>query len=368
MTAMSATDVAPLFDGARLTLARQLAKLRKSDLAKKVDKSPTAVSGWESGDKRPSAATIAELALALGIEAGFFVARDDRSTAPGVVPHFRSLRSTTQIAREQATAYGHITLDITSALERHVEFPDSSVPSWQVSEYGMTLNGPEEAARATRRSWELKHGPVGHLIRLQEHRGVVVVYSPIGALSVDAYSFDNPVRPVIILNPAKRDYYRQRFDAAHELGHLVMHTDAEPGSHAVEEQANRFAAEFLMPEEDILPSLPTSMGHGVWADVARLKEQWGVSMQALLFRARRLGCLGDVSYRNAMVTLSTRGWRRQEPGLVNAMEQPSMLPRAVELLGEHGVTREQLIAQCRVPRLLFDQIVSRVPLDGCIKA
>lgn len=178
---------------------------------------------------------------------------------------------------------------------------------------------------------------------------------------MDAYSFDSRLRPVMVLNPLKRDYYRQRFDVAHELGHLIMHGDAEPGGRVVETQAHRFAAELLMPAEQIRELLPTTMGGGVWRTLARLKEQWGVSMQALLYQARRLGRLTDVSYRNAMTTISARGWRREEPGLMSAIEQPSLLPRAVELLAHEGIGERILIEQCRLPVDLFRTITARTP-------
>ena len=153
---------------------------------------------------------------------------------------------------------------------------------------------------------------------------------------------------MVVLNPIKRDYYRQRFDVAHELGHLIMHGDAEPGGRVVEEQAHRFASELLMPAAEIRDLLPATMGGNVWVTLAKLKEQWGVSMQALLFRARRLGRLSDVSYRNAMTTISARGWRRDEPGLVTTIEQPSLLPKAVELLTQEGI--DEAAARCSVPR------------------
>ena len=85
-------------------------------------------------------------------------------------------------------------------------------------------------------------------------------------------------------------------------------------------------------------------------------------MQALLFRARELGVLGDVSYRNAMITVSARGWRRAEPGQIQVLEQPSRLPRALELLEGEGVDAGILAAQCRVPMELFHAATTRSPL------
>jgi Zn-dependent peptidase ImmA (M78 family)/transcriptional regulator with XRE-family HTH domain len=352
-------EVAALFDGSRLTLARHLAGLRKSDLAGLMDKSATAVAAWESGAKRPTSATVAQLALSLSVDPGFFAARPDDIAALSTMPHFRSLRSTSQLARDQAFAYGQLAVDIATSLERHVEFPNLDVPSFPVTVGPVDDDGPERAAQLVRQVWDIGAGPVGHLVRLLEHRGVLVVFSPPQTAAVDAYSFDSRLRPVVVLNPIKRDYYRQRFDVAHELGHLIMHGDAEPGGRIVEEQAHRFASELLMPAAEMRALLPVTMGGNVWVSLAKLKEQWGVSMQALLFRSRRLKRLGDVSYRNAMTTISARGWRRDEPGLIAAIEQPSLLPRAVELLDKEGIDEAALVAQCRVPAELFRTVTSR---------
>jgi Zn-dependent peptidase ImmA (M78 family)/transcriptional regulator with XRE-family HTH domain len=385
-----AADVAAFFDGARLTLARQLAGLRKSDLAQLLDMSPTAVAAWESGAKRPTAVTVARLALSLGVDLGFFAMRPDDVAALSSTPHFRSLRSTTQLARDQAFAYGQLAVDIATSLEKHVECPDPDVPSFPVPIDALPtdtalidtapidtapidtapidtgpmdagVGSPEFAARRVRDHWGIGAGPAPHLVRLLENHGVLVVFSPPQAASVDAYSFDSRLRPVVVLNPVKHDYYRQRFDVAHELGHLVMHTDAEPGGRIVEDQANRFAAEFLMPAGQIRDELPTIMNAAAWQSLARSKERWGTSIQALLYRARRLGALTEVSYRNAMATLTNRGWRHREPGLVTVLEQPSMLPRALELLAAEGISEHDLRDQCRVPPELFRTVTSRHP-------
>ena len=342
-------------------MARHLAGLRKSDLAALVDKSPTAVAAWESGAKRPTAATVAQLALSLSVDPGFFAIRAEDVAALCTTPHFRSLRSTSQLARDQAYAYGQLAVDITNSLERHVEFPDPAVPSHPVQVDDPDGDGPERAAQLLRQEWAMGDGPAGHIVRMLENHGVLVVFSPPQTASVDAYSFDSKLRPVIVLNPIKRDYYRQRFDVAHELGHLMMHSDAEPGGRVVEAQAHRFAAELLMPADQIRDLLPATMGGAAWQTLARLKEQWGVSIQALLYRARWLGRLSDTSYRNAMTTISARGWRRNEPGLISAIEQPSLLPRAVELLAQEGIDEAQLVTQCRMPTELFRTVTARTP-------
>ena len=353
-----AANAAVFFDGSRLTLARQLAGLRKNALAERIQKTPTAVAAFENGNKRPSASTIAQLALALGVDPDFFaIGKIDLSKA-GTSPHFRSLRSTTQLARDQAFAYGRLVIDTAAGLERHVEFPNVDVPQCLVNAEDGDSSQPEQAARELRSAWKLQPGPVGHLVRIAELHGVLVIFSPLHAASVDAYSLDSSMRPVVVLNPLKHDYFRQRYDLAHEVGHLVMHADAEPGGRVIEEQAHRFAAEFLMPAAEIRGLLPRRVD---WRVLGGLKQHWNVSLQALLFRARRLGTMSEVTYRNAMTTVSANGWRRREPGQMPTVEQPSLLPKAVELLADADLSEAELAEQCSVPLGLFRQITSRIP-------
>jgi Zn-dependent peptidase ImmA (M78 family)/transcriptional regulator with XRE-family HTH domain len=352
-------DAVAFFDGDRLTLARQLAGLRKNALAGLIGKTPTAVAAYESGLTNPSAPTVAALALALEVTPGFFAARPRGRTVATTAPHFRSLRSTSQMARDQAYAYGRLAVDVATVIERHVEFPAHDLPTYPVAVDDRASRAPEEAAALVRKHWDLPAGPVGHLVRLVENHGGLVVFSPLNNATVDAYSFDTPQRPIILLNPLKDDYYRQRFDVAHELGHLVMHVDAEPGGRAVEDQANRFAAELLMPAEEIAADLPSRAD---WPRYCQLKQHWNVSIQALLYRARTLKVMSDITYRNAMTTVSSKGWRRREPGPMPLLEQPSLLAKAITLLEHEAQVDELTLAvECQAPLELFRMIVARAP-------
>ena len=294
--------------------------------------------------------------MALSVEPGFFLATPGtgRSGPASLEPHYRSLRATTQITRNQATAYAWLVHDIAAVFERHVEMPDVDFPVYKLEDHD--TSGIVDSAKAVREAWDLRADPIKHVLRLAENRGIVCVFSPFRIASVDAYSFESGVRPIIVLNPLKGDYYRQRWDLAHEIGHLILHRDAEPGSHAVEAEANRFAAEFLLPGQLMLEQLPR---RPVWPRLQTLKEHWGVSMQALLYRGRELGVYSDVTYRNAMQRMSQEGWRRQEPGPRPSMEQPSLFPGALSLLEDSGIPPAQLASEARVPMNIFQIITAR---------
>ncbi|MFC6880293.1 MULTISPECIES: XRE family transcriptional regulator [Actinomadura] len=341
-----------LFDCERLTLARRLRGLRKNQLAQAVGTTPGKVGQYEAGVHRPSEQTLSLLAIALGVPVEFF--QGGRSPVALDSAHFRSLRSTTQIERDQALAYGRIATDIVAALEALVDFPAADLPEYSVPPDEIAGPGPVEAARLARKALVGEPGPVAHVVRLLEKHGVIVLVLPPSTERVDAFSVGAHPRPMVLFNPAKGDYWRNRFDGAHELGHLVMHADAEPGSKVTEDQAHRFAAEFLMPEADIADALP---GEVDWERLAELKATWGVSIAALLYRARTLRIMKESTYRNAMSSMSTRGWRRQEPGAAKALEQPTMLTRAVEIVAGAGIDRDGLAERARVTRADLDLLV-----------
>jgi Zn-dependent peptidase ImmA (M78 family) len=140
---------------------------------------------------------------------------------------------------------------------------------------------------------------------------------------------------VIVLGADKGQADRSRWDASHELGHLVMHDPDPHRSRHLEAQANWFAAELLLPADQIAEELPVTVD---WTRLAELKVHWGVSMTALLQQAKALGVLSESAYVQALKTMSTRGWNRREPVRLPYAESPVLLARALELAGRQGAT------------------------------
>jgi Zn-dependent peptidase ImmA (M78 family)/transcriptional regulator with XRE-family HTH domain len=337
--------VASVFDPVRLRLARQAAGLRKKQLAELIGVSPAAVSQYESAASRPSPAVVARLALALGVPAEHFSAGADLAPVVATTPHFRSLRATTQLERDRAFAHAVAVLDLTRALERWIRLPAVALPAEPVDP-ATPLDAVEAVAGRVRAAFDLPEGPVANVVRLLESRGVVCTRLPGDSRRVYAFSAAFAPRPVVVLSHDRQHRAAARFDAAHELGHLVLHHDAEPGTAVTERQAHAFAAALLAPREQIADALPRRVD---WAALLELKRVWGLSMQALLYRARTLGTLSEPAYRRAMTEVSKRGWRRQEPGDQGEAERPSLFPRALDLLAGRDITLEDLAAAARLP-------------------
>jgi Zn-dependent peptidase ImmA (M78 family)/transcriptional regulator with XRE-family HTH domain len=353
-THAAAARVAPLVSADRLRLARELAGLTQRQVVDETGGAftPAALSQLEKGHSRPSPATLAALAAALDCPVEFFVGRPGDASPDGF---FRSLRSTSARARRQQLALTRVLHDFVTALEEYVRLPEADVPTAR-----HCLDGPgdgsasaaEEAAEAVRRYWGLGDGPIPNVIRELERHGIVVVRAQVLHREIDAFSVHFPGRPIAVLGTDKAVTARSRFDAAHELGHFVMHGDLEPGPKSIETQAHQFAAAFLMPRGGIEDELPAGAD---WAQLAELKVKWRVSMAALLKRAHTLGAMSPHRYTNAMKAMSARGWRRSEPGdaRLGALEKPVLLGRAVARLDEVDMSVEALCEEAALP---VDQI------------
>lgn len=319
--------------------------MRKNRLAQAIGVSPAAVSQYENGTARPSPAVVARLALALGVPAERFLAEIDLAPVIATTAHFRSLRATSQLERDRAFAHAIATLDLTRALERWVKLPGVRLPECSVED-SKSMSMIEVTAEGVRAEFGVPIGPVPNVVRLLESRGIVCTRLPAHSRRVYAFSAPFPPRPVVVLSLDRQHRAAARFDAAHELGHLVLHHDAEPGTHLKEQQAHAFAAAFLAPQDQIADALPRKVD---WAALLELKRTWGISMQALLYRARTIGTLSEASYRRAMTEVSKRGWRGREPGDEGGAERPSIFPRALEMLADRGVTLADLASAAALP-------------------
>jgi Zn-dependent peptidase ImmA (M78 family)/DNA-binding XRE family transcriptional regulator len=306
------------FERARLRVARELVGLSQNDLAAGVGLSPAAISQFESGAARPSDRTLAALGSVLRVPLGFF-------SLPVTETHegfFRSLRRTAVTDRRRARAVAHLAHDLALAAAVADQFPLADVPHLPASSLDAPIEEIEDLAAQVRAQWRVPTGPIPDVVDLLERHGVTVIRLPLGSADVDAFSLPFADHPVVVLGSDKNDRARSRFDAVHELAHLVLHGEQIWGMKEVETQAHRFAGAFLLPAEEIRDQLPTTVD---WPRLFELKRHWQVSLAALLMRARTLRCMSENTYLTAIKTASARGWRRVEPVPLGPPEQPRRL-------------------------------------------
>lgn len=328
-----AAGVAADFDPGRLTLARRYAGLKRTQIAAAVGVTPAAITQYEKGAARPTLPVVAELSEALRVPPDFFRLGNPVPMLTADGAHFRSLRSTTVTERESALAFAELALAVFEAVEQFVELPPVRLPDLDVPDQLTTSDAVDLAGHA-REAMGIPPGPVPNMVRLLEAHGVAVVQYDEGTPRVDAFSHHAATRPIVVLSSLKGDRARRRFDCAHELGHLVMHHDTEPGSRLVENQAHSFAAEFLAPADQLRPELPSRLD---WAVFHELKRRWGMSLKSLVLQAFKLGRIGEATYQRGMKQLSI--WGVPEPGPLGPPEAPVLLPRALSLVdSDHSIS------------------------------
>jgi len=234
---------------ARLELARRRRGLSKTRLAKLVGVELRTISAYEKGEFSPSAETLNLLARELRFPIEFFFGPD--LEIPNTrIASFRSLSRMSAGERDAALGAGAIALLLSDWLDQKFDLPPCDLPDLQPEE-------PENAAEALRCQWNLGYRPIKNMIHLLEAHGARVFSLAEDTQRVDAFSFWKSDRPMIFLNTAKSPE-RSRFDAAHELGYLVLHKHGGPhglsAGQSVEDQANTFASAFLMPASSIWAS------------------------------------------------------------------------------------------------------------------
>jgi Zn-dependent peptidase ImmA (M78 family)/DNA-binding XRE family transcriptional regulator len=292
-----------VFTPSRLTVARMRRGLSKFELAAAVSVHPKMVTEYEAGRHAPSLGTLSSIASVLKFPEEFFFG----PTLPVIGEDNGSFRSLARIAsghRDAVLAAASIAIfDVNRYIESRFKLPPPSLP-----DYGG--HDPETAAAELRAEWGFGVRSIRSVIHELEAHGVrVYSLSEECAQTVDAFSLWAEGTPFVFLNPRKSGE-RGRFDAAHELGHLVLHQHGAPRGREAEHEANRFASAFLMPLESVIASTPRLPSIDA---IVMMKKSWNVSVGALAHRLADLRLISDWQYKSLCIEIARRGWRVSEP-------------------------------------------------------
>lgn len=335
------------FNPNRLTLLRERAGMTKEALAEECGVTRRTVTDWESG--QVVAPPIDTLATLFGVEGEFFGREDAPEVDPADVS-FRALSSVGARKAKRVLAAARLSLELSQWFDDRYRLPSVDLPSVDdlLSPLSADDYSPERASKMLRQIWSMSDRPVKNMLWLLERRGVRVFSLPPVDRDVDAFSFWHSGRPYIFINPAK-SAERLRFDLAHELGHLILHKGVSTSRERhYEMQANQFASSFLMPAAGLLAQVSTASSQLRLQDVYVMKRSWKVSAVAMVRRLFDLGAILDWHYRNWMVELSARGYRRGEPDGVHP-EQSRLITSLLAQARDDGVGLGQMSQQSGIP-------------------
>jgi Zn-dependent peptidase ImmA (M78 family) len=316
------------------------------------------LSDYENGRSEPQPPILLKIVKELRFPEGFFFL-DDVFPIHDDAVSFRSLARMTAKVRDRALAAGEIALELSEWLDSRFETPAVALPDLKDLE-------PEAAAETLRNQWAFGEKPISNMVHLLEAKGVKVFSLVEDTTDMDAYSFWMAGKPFVFLN-TKKTVEHGRFDAAHELGHLVLHKHGAPTGKEAEFQANRFASSLLMTQGSVKARFRR---YPTLNKIIKDKSYWMVSAAAYVRRLKDLSLITEWQYRSFSIELSQRGYMKSEPNPIKIRETSKLLPMLFNALREESVTKydiakDLMVLPDEIDSLIFN--LAMVKLDGGLK-
>jgi Zn-dependent peptidase ImmA (M78 family)/DNA-binding XRE family transcriptional regulator len=333
-----------MFNSTRLACARKRKGLTKSQLARQIGVDLRSVAAYESGETIPRADTLKSIMEITGFPAAFFYGDDLEEPRPDSAS-FRALTKMTARQRDLALSQAAIGIHLSKYIEERFELPTVDLPDFSHE------SSPEAASETLRQYWGIGVLPVRNMIHLMEKRGIRIFSLAVEAREVDAFSMWKNETPFVFLNTQK-SAERSRYDAAHELGHLVLHRHATPHGREAEREADRFASAFLMPRASVIAHAPR---YPTFSQLVELKRIWKVSVAALNYRLHEVGMVSDWQYRMLCIEIAKYG-RTKEPNEIER-EASQVLPKVFAGLYEEKVSRADVAQTLAIPRSELEQLM-----------
>lgn len=307
-----------------IVLARKMRGMTQANLSSAIGQGQARISKLEGGIQTDISEALAELLCnALDVPIEFLTQEEELLAVGSSAYYYRKKAELSAFDRDKIHATVNLHRIHLKRLLTAVEIDSKKpLPKFDLEDFG---GSAQKAAQALRAFWMLPDGPIKNLTAIMESAGIIIIPCDFGTKSMDATALRIAEMPPMIFINHNISADRWRFTLAHELAHLILHDVPCP---TMEDEADGFAAEFLMPELEITAQFQR-MSSVRLEELATLKPYWRVSMAALLKRAGDLGFLTGVQKSRLWSRMSQLGWRTKEPHPIPS-ESPTTLNKIAE--------------------------------------
>jgi Zn-dependent peptidase ImmA (M78 family)/DNA-binding XRE family transcriptional regulator len=316
-------------------MARTAAGLSLRALAEKIGVSAMAISKYENGKDVPRSGVLIRMSEVLGVNMDYFFRTVEVNLSKPLYRNHEFLpKKEEKEIHEQTRELIERYLDVEEIVGERQQFRMPPNEKRRIS----TIDDAEIVAQNVRNLWKLGMDPIENVIDIFEQNGIKVGEID-GTDNFDAltFSFDDGTPVIVVKKNVVGD--RMRFSLAHELGHIVM--NVKPGIE-IEDAAHRFAGAFLAPAPGIIADLGAKRKMLDIYELHLLKHKYGISMQALIYRARELRIISNAKWNLLFQMFKEKGWRTNEPGDHLKPESPSRMKRLIfRALSENKITRSR---------------------------
>lgn len=320
------------FNHQMLLMARQSRNLSQKDFCRLTFINQGYLSKIENGLYEPPNETVEKFSNVLNYPVSFFY--NDFKYYSLDMNYYRKFKSVKIRKLDEINSYANlIRIQIEKLLSSiEVEF---NIPEKKDLE---NTSKPEDLAIVLRNFWKIPKGPIDNLIKLLENNGIIIVFKDFGNSSISGFKTKLEKYPhhIIFVN-SSMPVDRIRFTLAHELGHIILHDFPNDN---MENEADKFASEFLMPTSDIRGQLINLNFEKLFL----LKKIWKTSMASILRKALDTKAISEDFYKKWNINFAKRGYRKEEPlSSILEKEEPSLLKEMVNYyIHEYKYSIEEL--------------------------
>lgn len=275
---------------------------------------------YELGAMRPEPSMLLKLSNALNVPGDYFF-RETQVELNNIA--FRKLK---KLSKSDQNIAVEKTRDF---LERYVELENilgSGMPFVNPLKE-MEVSLPEEAAAQANRLrevFELGKDPFSNVIELLEGKGIRVLEIPLHDDFSGMSTWVNGTIPVIVVNQnldIPEQLHRKRFTVLHELGHLLLKFPEGLEEKQEERLCDVFAGALLLPATSLREKIGSNRQHLLENELVLIKEEFGISVRAVLIRAKQAGIISEHTYVKHQIDLTKRYGKKVEPGVYKGIEK-----------------------------------------------
>lgn len=316
-----------MFFGEKLQSVRELNGLSRKELADKLNVSEQAIWQYENEYTVPKFETANKLKKIFNVKAQFFYSEPFITNISKVESiAYRAEDKDARKKTKMETSFIDFISYFLNKFESRLNLPNTTISQLRdesIKLYNKPANSDDRVAQLEMiaENAREKLGVVSNsdLLYRLELSGIYILEKNMGP-SIDAYStWTNQEKPFIILGNKKKSSVRRNFDLAHELGHLLLHYKMDMDSltkdehKKIEKEANDFASFFLLPKKQFLEDFSTISKQSNPDSYIDLKMKYMVSINALEYRAYKLGLLTFEENRYFYAKLNQKNYKKNEP-------------------------------------------------------
>jgi len=329
--------------GSRIKQARIRNNMSLRKLSEKVGVSAMAISKYERDEDVPSSKVLIRLSKALNVKVEYFF-------RPDLFP----IESLSQVSYRKHSKLGKKILNaikesIKEWLERYIEIETIVYGSpcvFKIPKIDLVVNeysDIEKIALDLRNNWELGMDPIDNITLTLEDKNIkILILDTVDGFDACTFWVNKDIPVIVIKSNISKE--RQRFNLAHELGHLLLKINENLDEEKV---AHRFAGAFLIPKDTFISEIgPKRKRIGI-EELRILKQKYGISMQSIVKRARDLNVISQNTYKQIFIQFRTMRISKNEPGDTKIMETSSRFEQLVL-----KALSEELISQMKAAELL----------------